>query len=240
MAFKQFALDDALNIKVYKRRGSRNIRLSIASTGEVRVSIPTWAPYASGLQFARSRQAWILEQRQDVAPLTDGQLVGKAHHLRFTTDSRDKKPTSRITAGEIIVRYPAELNSDDVAVQAVAQKACIRALRQQAQQLLPQRLTTLAARHGFSYNSVAIKQLKSRWGSCDTQKHIVLNLFLMQLPWECIDYVLVHELVHTKVLHHGADFWSTMEANLPNTKALRKQIKSYQPVMNGLPTPAVA
>jgi len=49
--------------------------------------------------------------------------------------------------------------------------------------LLPQRLQAFATQTGFSYRSVSVKQLKSRWGSCNTEKEITLNLFLMQLPW---------------------------------------------------------
>jgi predicted metal-dependent hydrolase len=89
----------------------------------------------------------------------------------------------------------------------------------------------LASQTGFSYASVGVKQLKSRWGSCNTQREIVLNLFLMQLPWKLIDYVLVHELTHTKVMRHGAPFWHEMERHLPHAKSLRKQMADYQPML---------
>src|SRR5262249_22487168 len=135
---------------------------------------------------------------------------------------------------------PLTLTASDVEVQRIAEAASIRALRRQAEQLLPQRLAGLATKHGFRYRSVAVKRLKSRWGSCDQHKNIVLNLFLMQLPWECIDYVLIHELVHTEVLRHGPDFWAAMARELPDVKRLRKQMRQYQPVLHGSPLSAVA
>ncbi len=104
-------------------------------------------------------------------------------------------------------------------------------MRLQAEQLLPNRLASLAGTHGFEYGSISVKQLKGRWGSCDHQKNITLNLFLMQLPWELIDYVLLHELTHTNILRHGPDFWRAMEAVLPAVKNARKTLRAYQPVL---------
>jgi predicted metal-dependent hydrolase len=110
----------------------------------------------------------------------------------------------------------------------MATAASLRALKLQASHLLPQRLEVLAQRHGFTYTSVTIKNLKSRWGSCDQNRNITLNLFLMQLPWHLIDYVLLHELVHTRVMRHGPPFWSAMAAVEPRTQSLRREIKAYK------------
>lgn len=233
MAHKEFALDENTTVTVYKRRASRNLRLSIAADGKVRVSIPTWAPYRTGVEFARKRKSWIDAQQRPPVLLIDGQAIGKAHHLRFMQSNTNTPPKAVVRSSEILVRYSPALTYQDKAVQAAAHKACIRALRQQAQQLLPQRLEALATKHGFTYNSVAIKQLKSRWGSCDQNKNIVLNLYLMQLPWESIDYVLLHELTHTKVLHHGPIFWQAMESVLPDAKQRRKSMLMRQPVLDG-------
>jgi predicted metal-dependent hydrolase len=94
--------------------------------------------------------------------------------------------------------------------------------------LLPIRLQQLSKKYDYQYASVSIKSLKSRWGSCDSNNNISLNLYLMELPWELIDYVLVHELNHTIAMHHGPDFWQKMEAKMPNSKLLRKQLKQYR------------
>ncbi len=233
MAFKQFKLDDLTIVTVYKTRNSKNLKLSIGSTGKVRVSIPLWAPYISGVNFAVSRHQWIEEQSKKVVILSDGQSIGKAHHLKFRS-ANISTAKSRIKNSEILVQFPNHLNQSDISVQKVASNVCIKALREQAERLLPQRLRILAKSHGFEVESISIKKLKSRWGSCDSQKNIVLNLFLMQLPWELIDYVLLHELVHTKVLRHGSDFWDALELELPYSKHLRKQIHTFQPVLNGL------
>lgn len=235
MPNKQFLLDGDLPVTIYKRKASRSLRLSITAAGEIRVSIPSWAPYSAGVTFAKSRRAWILSQRQAVRTLIDGQPVGKAHHLSFKVKAGAAKPSSRLSGSAVLVSYPPELEITDPLVQKAAQTGSIRALRAQAEQLLPQRLASLAQVHGFSYSSVSVKLLKSRWGSCDQNKQIVLNLFLMQLPWEYIDYVLLHELTHTRVMRHGPDFWAAMSEVLPDARELRKRLHKYQPVLDGSP-----
>lgn len=232
MAFKEYVLDEQTTITIYKRSGSRSLRLSVTSTGKIRVTIPTWTPYQAGLQFAKTRLDWIQRQQQPTTVLQPGQAVGKAHHLRFSPQLNSSRVSSRVMAGEIIIGYPAQLSSHDKNVQLTARSACIRALRRQAEQLLPQRLKILAELHDFKYSTVGIKQLKSRWGSCDQAQNIVFNLFLMQIPWDCIDYVILHELTHTKVLHHGPEFWQAFEVVLPDAKKMRKQMRQYQPVLH--------
>lgn len=224
-------LDGDVPVNVYKLRTSRSLRLSINAAGEVRVSIPSWAPYSAGLNFAKSRHSWIVSQRDAGQSLVDGQPIGKAHHLRFTPKPGVAKPSSRLSAGTVLVTYPPELEPGNPAVQKVAREGSIRALRGQAEQLLPQRLASLAEAHDFNYSSVSIKRLKSRWGSCDQNKAIVLNLFLMQLPWEYIDYVLLHELVHTRIMRHDPDFWRAMEELRPDTASLRKRLREHRPVL---------
>jgi predicted metal-dependent hydrolase len=240
MPNKQFMLDAGVPVNIYKRKANRSLRLSVTASGEVRVTIPAWAPYSAGLKFARSRYDWILSQKRLNPSLAEGQLIGKAHHLSFIVNTSAAKPTSRVTLGSISVNYPEGLATTDPAVQKAAQDGSIRALRAQAEQLLPQRLAGLAKTHDFTYSGVSIKRLKSRWGSCDQNKKIILNLFLMQLPWEYIDYVLLHELMHTRVMRHGPDFWRAMTALQPDTASLRKNLHRYQPVLDSPPELDVA
>jgi len=231
MASKKFPLTGFGEITIAKRAGNRNIRLSVKPDGAVLVTVPSWATYQSGLRFASTKLDWLLEQVPERTVLRDGQPVGKYHHLQLSPTRGLKTPKTLVSKTSVIVRYPIELDPDDDVVQAAATLACIRALRNQATQLLPQRLEQLASQHDFHFNEVRIKRLKGRWGSCDQRQRIVLNLFLMQLPWECIDYVLLHELTHTKIMQHGPPFWGVMQGLVPNLAAIRKQMRSHRPVL---------
>ncbi len=238
MPSKQFELADVGTITIVKRAASRSLRLSIRSDGQILVSIPSYASYRSGLAFAASKSAWLQQNTTKPAVLVHGQAVGKAHHLQLLPTRGVTTPRTLVSKTTIMVRYPVALTAESPEVQLAATTACIRALRAQATQLLPMRLKQLAMLHGFEYSAVSIKRLKGRWGSCDNHQRIVLNLFLMQLPWECIDYVLLHELTHTQVLRHGPPFWERMSTLIPNLAAIRKQMRIYQPVLQS-PTQTV-
>lgn len=234
MPVKKIEIPELGTVNLYKRRGIRSLRLTLSHTGDVRVSLPYWVPYAAATQFALSKLDWIKAQQAHViSHLTNGDHIGKAHRLRFIQDTnRDNIKTRITTDREIRVHHPLHLTSTHPDVQAAAQKACIRALKIQAEKLLPQRLRTLAETHSFDYASVSVRQLKSRWGSCTDKQHITLNCYLMQLPWHLIDYVLMHELMHTRIMAHGPTFWTAMTEILPNTQALRKEMKLYSPSFN--------
>jgi predicted metal-dependent hydrolase len=212
-----------------KRRGAKNIRLSVTSKGEVRISMPNWTPYSAGVAFARSRADWInshLQNYQTVI-LREDMLVGKAHRLHFKFIPDRMVPSTRVTASTIEIS--SRLPFDDPAVQAKAAHAAEKALRKEAEILLPQRLAVLAKTHNFSYKQVKIRKLTSRWGSCSQYKTIALSYYLMQLPWQLIDYVLLHELTHTEHLNHGPDFWAGFERVLPGARGFRKEIRAYKP-----------
>lgn len=97
----------------------------------------------------------------------------------------------------------------------------------EARELLVSRLHQLAERHGFSFKRVSIRRQRTRWGSCSAANNISLNLKLSLLPDELRDFVLVHELVHTKIKNHGQKFWRKLEEIIPGARLLDRQLKAY-------------
>lgn len=229
MAQKYVQLPGIGPVLLAKRRGSRNLRLTIRPDGVVRVGLPAWAPYAAGMKFALDRADWINSRlAETIRPkLTHGRRIGKSFRLSFRLESDRRTVATRISAGEIIIRTPFPAEHD--ASQSAALKASERALKKDAQNLLTIRLDDLAVRHGFQYRNFKTKKLRSRWGSCSSRGDIILNLYLIQLPWPLIDYVILHELVHTVHMDHSQAFWGRLEGVLPSAKILRKQIHDYRP-----------
>jgi predicted metal-dependent hydrolase len=230
MAVKKVEVEGVGTVSIYKRRGLKSMRLSVTSDGTIRLSVPYYVPLQAALAFALSKREWLHEHAsKHQAVLQNAQPIGKTYTLRFVVNFQIEQPASRLTGNEILVNYPAVLNLDDTAVQKAAANGAIRALRREAEDMLPGRVADIAARTGFSYKSVIVKKLKGRWGSCDQDMNIVLNLYLMQLPWELIDYVIIHELVHTVHMNHGEGFWGEFLRHEPKAKELRRQIRKHQP-----------
>lgn len=83
-------------------------------------------------------------------------------------------------------------------------------VRNQASVHLPTRLADLAQQHGFRYSSCTVRHAKTRWGSCSAKGSINLNAGLILMPVQLLDYVILHELCHTRQLNHSALFWKEM------------------------------
>lgn len=96
--------------------------------------------------------------------------------------------------------------------------------RKEASKVLVQRLEEIAAIHGYSYNRVSIRNQKTRWGSCSSNNNISLNVKLTLLPDALRDFILLHELVHTKVKNHGKGFWAEIMKAEPKARELAKQV----------------
>jgi predicted metal-dependent hydrolase len=77
----------------------------------------------------------------------------------------------------------------------------------------------------LGYSSVAIRQQKTRWGSCSSRRLISLNARLLFLPPDLVTYVLVHELCHTKHLNHSLRFWRLVESYIPDYRQLDRRLR---------------
>ncbi len=94
-----------------------------------------------------------------------------------------------------------------------------------ARQELKQRLADLARKHGYSYRRVTIRNQKTRWGSCSRFNAISLNVKLALVPPACRDYVILHELVHTRHHHHGPAFWKELESRVPGARQTARRLR---------------
>lgn len=99
--------------------------------------------------------------------------------------------------------------------------------REIAKETLVARLVLLAAKHGFQYNKVFIKNQKTRWGSCSSKNNINLNMKLTLLPTELMDYVIVHELVHTRIKNHSKKFWTELDRFVDNARKLDRKLRDW-------------
>jgi len=94
-----------------------------------------------------------------------------------------------------------------------------------ARKRLTDRLYNLAKEHGFTCNNISIREQRTRWGSCSHKNNISLNMKLVLLPEELIDYVMLHELVHTRIDNHSQKFWAELDRYTGNGKVMAKRLR---------------
>ena len=87
------------------------------------------------------------------------------------------------------------------------------------------RLSYFSDKHELKVKQVRVKEQKTLWGSCSSKNNINLNYLLIMAPMKVIDYVIVHELVHTIHKNHSTKFWQKVETIMPNYKDARKWLK---------------
>ena len=97
-----------------------------------------------------------------------------------------------------------------------------------ANEYLPNRVESFAKIMQLKFRELKFKNLKSRWGSCSSQREITLNIQLIKVKKQLIDYVIVHELAHLVHMNHSKEFHSLVNRYLPNSKTLREQLKKIQ------------
>ncbi len=214
-------------VMISRRKGTRHIRIAIKSDGVVRLSVPYGIPEIAARAFLKQKASWINKHHVVSHRLTDGMHIGK-HHRLLILNGESSRSHTKITDTEIRVTLSSGAEIDSAKAQSIITKACEKALMKQAEGLLPQRIQLISTRTELPYSAIAIKKLKSRWGSCDSHNRIVLNSYLIQLDWKLIDYVICHELAHTKYHHHQSSFWNLVEKVYPDYKNARRLLKTKQ------------
>jgi len=99
--------------------------------------------------------------------------------------------------------------------------------RNEAIKVLSARLEYLAEKHGFAYRRVIFRNQKTRWGSCSASNVISLNIQLIKLPAELAEYVILHELLHTRIKNHSSAFWAELDNLTGNARQARTRLRSY-------------
>lgn len=161
--------------------------------------------------------------------ITAGHSIGNDMFKLSITEHSGDKFLLKQNGKEFVLMCPSGTDYTDFNMQEWLKKAISNAMTKAARSVLPQRLKELAIKHGFSYNRCSIRDVHTRWGSCSSKGNINLSIYLMLLPNELIDYVLLHELCHTKEMNHSDRFWALMDkiVSPSSAKALRAKLKSY-------------
>jgi hypothetical protein len=200
---------DMGEIRYVRNRRAKNLAIRIGRNGDVRVTIPGYVSVKKAEAFVFSKRSWIIQKiRQQKEQAATAMRIGEGDEIEV----RGKRLTIRLK-GE----------GDSV------EEALWRMLHREAAAILPGRVRELAREHGLSYSDVKVRRMKSRWGSCNAKNGINLNTWLVMLPTHLCDYVILHELAHTKHRDHSSRFWDYLDGLTGGiSKQLRKELRTHQ------------
>ncbi|MEZ4772563.1 MAG: SprT family zinc-dependent metalloprotease [Bacteroidia bacterium] len=220
------------------RKDIRNMHLAVyPPTGRVRVAAPLRVNDEAVKLFAISKIAWIRKNQRNFtaqARQTPRQykereshyFLGRRYLLRITEhDAPAKVEVKTKTYIDLFVR------PDTTAEQK--QAILTEWYRSELKKLVPPLIDKWQEKIGVNINAWHVKQMKTKWGTCNIeQKRIWINLELAKKPIHCLEYIIVHELMHLFERHHNDRFLSLMEKHMPQWRFYKEELNRF-PVSHG-------
>lgn len=216
------------------RKTMKNIRLKVSHTdGAVSLSAPHSADDSELIQVIRARLDWIQRQQTSIRSQPRAEIrkpeLGDTIPLWGETLSLCMRPGSSSNA-----HLDCQLSGSTLAINgsttdsAAVQTALDNFYRSQLRARIPQLAAKWEPIVGKQASFWGIKKMKTRWGSCNTQRaRIWLNLELTKHPPQCLDYVVVHELVHLFERNHNARFYQRIAAAMPDWETWHLYLRNY-------------
>ena len=223
-------------IHIRRSTKAKRITIRIKPFAGTTLVIPQNADLKSGIRFLHEKKDWIktnlkkLEEKEQKLTVFDEHTKFQSRSFALQIQKHQfNNVRLQLQKGLLQVFYPSTIAVNDVKVQKMIRYGIEESLRLEAKRFLPGRLLWLANQHKIKFRNVTIKNLKSRWGSCSAANNINLNLHLMRLPDQLIDYVLLHELCHVHEKNHGSHFWARLDIMCKGqARQLDKAMQDYQ------------
>ena len=207
----------------------RNIHLSVhPPAGRVRLSAPSGMNIDTLRLYAISRLGWIKKQQHKLR----GQeretpreyLNRESHYLwgkRYLLKIVEREAPSAVEVQHSAILLYVRAGSDLEKKQSVLDEW----YRRQLKVAIPDLIEVWEKRIGVRVKELGIKKMKTKWGSCNPDaRRIWVNLELAKKPKECLEYIVVHEMVHLLERHHNERFMALMDAMLPKWRSLRDDL----------------
>ncbi|MCL2596703.1 MAG: M48 family metallopeptidase [Paludibacter sp.] len=236
-------LSDLGEITFLTNKNIKNISVKILPEG-LQVNLPVNKTQKEALEFIDRKRAVIFRRQEKLKQNIDSQLIVLPEKpLRTITFEVQPIASERsdvfflLKNKVLTIEFPKDKDCTSKEMQRIFWNGINYFLRNEAKRILPVRLKQLADLYGFTYNRVTIKSTTGRWGSCATSKKniipkkysINLSFYLLLTNAQLIDYVLLHELCHTREMNHSQHFWELMEKVTKGAyKELRTELKSYK------------
>lgn len=234
LEMKTLFIKDIGEVTIRKSQKAKRISIRITAGKNVQVILPPWAPYRLGKAFAQKKKDWIIKHINGSGSSSMRKIIFNensnfktwSHELRISREVQNKV-SFQISSGVVEVKIPEDFKIESQDVQSMIRMVLIKTLQMEATNYLPGRLKAISEKFDLKYEKLTIKNQKTLWGSCSSKNNINLNINLMRLPAHLIDYVLLHELVHTKHKNHGPGFWKTLNLYSGNAKKLARELKNH-------------
>lgn len=212
------------------RKDIKNMHLAVyPPEGSIRLSVPYHTDSEVIRLFAINKLGWIKKQVkkfQEQERETERSYVsGESHYFqgkRYLLELREKPGPARVelkNSKQLLLQVPPGASTEQKS------KVLKEWYRRQLKQQIPPLLEQWEEIIGVQANDWGVKLMRTKWGACNTEaKRIWLNLELAKKPTVCLEYILVHELVHLHERNHNDRFIRLMDQFMPNWRLIREEL----------------
>ncbi len=220
-------------IKVRRGANIKYLRIRMAPGRGIWVSVPFGVSRKQVEFFLEDNRKWLAETRENMKVYEQDTGVGlqvgaevktKFHTLKIAV-THEIRPSYKIEGELIVLSIPEKV--EFCRVEKIVQQFLLEIYALESRRYFPGKVKYYAEKFGFRYGKLSFRNNISNWGSCSYDNNISLNIKLMKLPDEIIDYVILHELCHTVEKNHSAAFWKLVGKVCPDYAGLRNRLKKY-------------
>ena len=178
-------------------------------------------------QLILKKAKWILDKLDLVQSIGDEDIItgsriqylGRKYYVELNLEESMQVIDINFTESKFKVTLPSRLNNQ-VALKVTFENF----MRQKAKERIEPIIKKWSKKTGLEYNNLKFMKLERRWGSCTPANTIIINYNAIKLPFSLIEYLVVHELVHTKIKSHSKEFWAELSKYIVNWKELDEKM----------------
>jgi len=227
--------EEIIQISVTRSK-RKSLALSVGTDGVVKVKAPQNLSDTELLKWMKTKTGWIVRKRNEILQnpkqheakkFVSGEtfsFLGEEYILEVRMSEARARSVGIVEDKLVVFIKPDAYDESEVQKKAVFE-ALTSWYEKQAHIWIPRRVRYYREVMKESIGRIAIKNQKSRWGSCSSARNLNFNWRLVMAPLEVLDYVVVHELCHLKQMNHSAAFWAEVEKILPDYRERKKWLE---------------
>jgi predicted metal-dependent hydrolase len=222
---------------IITEKNMKTVRLKVFPSGEIRLSVPYNTPIDWIISFLKKKEKWIeekidqfvqtkaIEKEEHIRSGTSTRILGRQLIIRVeaANQKRIEKCDSTLTIYTTNAKDQADIDRQFNNWWQRASKECFISILEY--------LYPIIRKHGIEKPDVIVKKMSTLWGSCSRKMaRVNLNYYLYKASLPCIEYVILHELVHFLYPHHNKDFYEFIAIHMPDWKERKRQL-DYEVVL---------
>lgn len=208
---------------ILERKNVKHARIRVSENLSVRVLVPQNFDSTDIQNLLKKKQNWIdknlnkFKGKTEIIKLHDNQILlfGNKYTYFYRSEFHNRVVVNQ---EHKTIQSKTNLLDDDEQ---------LKWYKRFAKRHINQRLTDVSSQHKYKYNKVFIRDQRTKWGNCSTEKNLSFNWRLVKTPHFVIDYLIFHELVHTRTMNHTNKFWTELRSLYPEYQEAIKWLDKY-------------